>query len=96
MKIEKTMSLSHEEFANSMEQFAGPQAGRQARNGAAVAVEQAGVRAQISYEPLEGVRLGGLLALPRAKVTVSLDEGPEATQREFLRRFDIAFQRGGG
>lgn len=51
----------------------------------------------IRYEPLEGVRLGGLLALPRAKVTLNFTpEVLPAERTAFARRFDISFQRGGG
>ncbi len=51
---------------------------------------------RIFYEPLEGATLGGLLALPRARVTLFL-EGLDANERDiFLTRFDRAFQRGGG
>ena len=51
---------------------------------------------RIVYEPLEKATLGGLLALPRARVTLHLGELAEAERQTFLARFDKAFQRGGG
>ena len=50
----------------------------------------------ILYEPLEKATLGGLLVLPRARVTLRLGGLDEAERRVFLARFDKAFQRGGG
>lgn len=51
---------------------------------------------RIVYEPLEKATLGGLLALPRATVTLYLDGLGETERHAFLARFDKAFQRGGG
>lgn len=51
---------------------------------------------QIRFEPLASVRLGGLLELPRARVTLSFEGVGEADRQAFMRRFDVAFQRGGG
>lgn len=52
---------------------------------------------RITFEQVESVRLGGLLALPRARVTLVFSENVPAKDRAaFIRRFDIAFQRGGG
>jgi len=59
-----------------------------------IAAESAEIR--IVYEPLETATLGGLLALPRARVTLHLGELNEAQRHAFLARFDRAFQRGGG
>jgi hypothetical protein len=50
----------------------------------------------IRFEPLEPRRLSGLIALPRARVTLSFRGYDEARQCAFLERFDRAFQRGGG
>ncbi len=51
---------------------------------------------EISREVLPGARLGGLLELPRAKVTISYSGVTAADRTAFQRRFDLAFQRGGG
>ena len=92
-EIVKTMALTRAEFERSVCVLLGPDApvdGPLVR--AAVISGSVGVR----FEPLPGVRLGGLLELPRAKVTLEFD-GIDATRRDdFLRRFDFAFQRGGG
>lgn len=94
--IEKTMTLSAGEFAKSVVAFAGEDVviadGR-----ATLALGVAGGTAEIAFTPLPPRRIGGgLLELPQAKVTIRLD-GVSANEAEtFLRRFDFAFQRGGG
>jgi hypothetical protein len=50
----------------------------------------------ISYEARPGVRLGTLLALPRACVRLRFDGASPEERAAFLARFDLAFQRGGG
>lgn len=50
----------------------------------------------ITYAPLPPVTLGGLLALPRATVTLSFDAVTPAERTAFLERFMRTFQRGGG
>ena len=99
--IEKTMTLSAAEFAKSLAAFAG--ADVVIKDGKAtvgvVSGEQAaeeGRFAQITFHPLPPRRVGGLLELPQAKVTITLANVPPDVQADFLRRFDIAFQRGGG
>ena len=52
--------------------------------------------ATISFEALPKLRLGGLLAMPQARVTIAFDGVAEAERAHFLKRFDLAFQRGGG
>jgi hypothetical protein len=50
----------------------------------------------VTYVALPGVTLGTLLALPRARVTVRFVGVPPSARAEFMCRFDLAFQRGGG
>jgi hypothetical protein len=91
--VEKIMSLSTAEYARTLGQLLGPLPGEGA---ACVAVAIGSGEVRIAYEPLDAVRLGGLLELPRARVTLSFT-GATASEREhFLQRFDVAFQRGGG
>ncbi len=92
MKIEKLMSLSRQEFQNSMGLFL---------NGTpptsdVVTVPVDGGRVEVAYLPQDGVVLGGLMALPRAKVTLAFDGLDEQAREKFLRKFEISFQRGGG
>ena len=42
------------------------------------------------------MRLGGLLQLPRAKVSLKFRDVTPEQREQFLRVFDVAFQRGGG
>ncbi len=50
----------------------------------------------ISFDPLPKAVLGGLLALPRARVTLDMQALRGAEQTAFLQHFDKTFQRGGG
>ena len=92
-KIEKTMSLAEHEFVTGCE--------RLAKEGDVVSQHEAKIaigvgHVVIRYEPLEGVRLGGLLELPRAKVSLTFSSVSAEEQQAFTRRFEITFQRGGG
>lgn len=87
------MSLAPNEFVASCERLAG------ANDHVSESRVELGVgdgQVVITYEPLEGVRLGGLLDLPRAKVTITFDGVDPTEQEKFLRRFEVTFQRGGG
>ena len=53
-------------------------------------------RALIRYQPQPGVKLGGLLEVPRAVISISIDGANPAERAAFLKRFELAFQRGGG
>jgi hypothetical protein len=90
-RVEKLMTLSRAEFAMSVAALAPEGCGA---NPARVPLGSGWVC--ICYEALPGVRLGGLLELPRARVIIEFDKASAAEREEFLRRFDIAFQRGGG
>ena len=93
--IEKTMTLSAAEFAKSLAALAG---GHVTITDGCCVIALDGIRgsAKIIYEPLPSRRVGGLLDLPQAKVTLRLTGMTAAQADIFLRRFDIAFQRGGG
>jgi len=92
--IVKVMTITHADFARSLALF--DPAARLDEAGVVVA-QSDGVRAQIAFEPLPSQTLGGLLSLPRARVTITFDAATSSpARRAFLHRFDIAFQRGGG
>lgn len=88
------MTISHGEFQKSLGSLAPgtppPEPGEAVRlplgSGAVV----------IGFAALPGMRLGGLLELPRAQVTLTFEAVPAPERDAFLRRFDVAFQRGGG
>lgn len=93
--IEKTMSLSRLEFEKSLAALSGG-AGDVVMGADGVRLPCGAGHVEVTFEPLPAVRLGGLLELPRAKVSIVFS-GAAAEEREvFLRRFEIAFQRGGG
>lgn len=92
-RVEKTMTLTRAEFANSLAALVGHELDPAT---ASVAIALTEGVAHVTYEPLAAVRLGGLLELPRARVVISFEAVPAAERTAFLQRFDIAFQRGGG
>ncbi|MCB1504661.1 MAG: hypothetical protein KDJ47_06750 [Hyphomicrobiaceae bacterium] len=94
--IEKKMTLTAAEFAKSMAAFVGEQV--QIVNGRArVSTGENGSVAEVTYVPLPSRRIGGgLLELPQALVTITLAGMGALDAEAFVRRFDIAFQRGGG
>jgi hypothetical protein len=90
--IVKVMSASLNEFHRSMAVLA-PDRTASLRH----TLPCPGGSVTIEYEALPSVTLGTLLALPRAKVILEFEPGvAPGTQRDFLHRFDLAFQRGGG
>ncbi len=88
------MSLELAEFHRSLKTLAPHIPLAEGQTDFTVATDKGSVR--IVYEPLERATLGGLLALPRARVTLHLGELGAAERRAFLARFERAFQRGGG
>ena len=94
VRVEKLMALTLAEFHRSLKTLAPDVALEDAQTKILIPANQAEV--QIVYEPLEKATLGGLLALPRARVTLHLGELGKAQRHAFLMAFDKAFQRGGG
>ena len=91
--IEKTMTLTEQEFVTGCQRLAvkGDDVGRRE---AKIAVGDGGV--VIRFDPRASVRLGGVLELPRALVSLVFNHVTEAEEAAFMRQFDIKFQRGGG
>ena len=90
---ERVMSISVSEFAISIDML-GPH--RDGANGSKI-FDLASGRVEITFESLPGVTLGGLLALPRAKIELKFSDTVSPTDRTtFIRLFDTSFQRGGG
>lgn len=93
-RVEKIMSLELTEFHRSLKTLAPDAPLEEGQRHVVISADGGEVR--IVYEPLEKATLGGLLALPRARVTLCFGELSEAQRRAFLTRFGRAFQRGGG
>lgn len=94
--VEKIMTLSQSEFANSIAAFAGPDAGKAAAAGGPVSIPAGDATVMITFTKIQGFSFGGLVEMPRARVLIDLSAVPPAEAAAFMRRFDIAFQRGGG
>jgi len=91
---QKIMTLTADEFAKSIEAFAGHGVAIEA--GRAKLAAGTGGSAEVEFEALPPRRLGGLLLLPQARVTITLAELGQTEAADFLKRFELAFQRGGG
>lgn len=93
-RVEKLMALTLAEFHRSLKTLAPGVSVEETQSEFVIPVDQSQVR--IIFESLETETLGGLLALPRAKVTLHLGTLDKAQRSAFLLAFDKAFQRGGG
>jgi hypothetical protein len=89
----KIMSITHADFERSLVAL-DPTARLDANGGARVATPDGTVL--LRFDALANRRLGGLLSMPQASITLDLGNLPENARDKFLKRFDIAFQRGGG
>ncbi|MCB1521219.1 MAG: hypothetical protein KDJ37_11685 [Hyphomicrobiaceae bacterium] len=94
IELVKTMTLTRDEFAKSLAAFAGRPV--DIVDGEAELPAGDAGRVAVRFVALPPRRLGGLLLLPQARVTVVLDGLTEPEAAAFLKRFDLAFQRGGG
>lgn len=93
-RVEKVMALTLADFHRSLATLAPGLALRDGQTGVEIDTGEASV--SITFEEQQDATLGGLLALPRARVTLTLDGLDDAERAAFLSRFDRAFQRGGG
>ena len=93
--IEKTMSLSLDEFEKSLARLAPDVAAIRMAPGRYEPPVEVG-RVLLSVTELESMLMGGLVNLPRCKVVISFTDMPVEQRSVFLNRFDQAFQRGGG
>jgi len=92
-RVEKIMSLTLSEFQGSIAPLYGE---RLAANLASADIAIGSGQVVITYEGLASVRFGGLLELPRARVALTFEDVAADEQARFVKRFDLAFQRGGG
>lgn len=92
--IEKTMSLTRAEFQRSLVNLTQDSTAEISGDAAKITFGTGTVA--IAFKPLADVTMGGLLSLPRARVSLSFEALNEAQQTAFLAKFDKAFQRGGG
>jgi hypothetical protein len=93
MRVEKLMSLTLAEFQATIAPLAGgPLPARETH----ADIRTGSGRVVIAFEPLPSVRLGGLLDMPRALVSLTYSGVSDEERAAFLKRFDLAFQRGGG
>jgi hypothetical protein len=89
--VEKTMSATPADFHRSMAVLDASLTPLLSH-----ALQWSGGTIIVTYDALPGITFGNLLALPRARVTVRFVDVAPADRKEFMSRFDLAFQRGGG
>lgn len=85
------MTLSRDEFITTLAILTGNPG-----NAAGATIPIGSGSVAITYREEKPARLGGLLSLPRATVTLAFENVPDEARRDFLARFDRTFQRGGG
>lgn len=91
--VEKIMSLGPAEFERSLHVLA-PAA--KLDTDRRVIIEHPPGQVELTFEHLPSQTLGGLLALPRARITLDFTGLAQSDADAFLQKFDRAFQRGGG
>lgn len=91
--IEKLMGLTHAEFQHSI---AGLAPSSLENDGRVARFVVSNGTVTVTFEALPHAILGGLVRMPRSKVTLAFDGVDTGERARFLRRFDIVFQRGGG
>lgn len=92
-EVSRTMGLTHREFLRSLPAAVAGMAYRV--QGSRIFLSDTGRRVQILLGREQERRLGSL-QLPQTRVSLSLEGFSEEERKTFLRRFDLAFQRGGG
>jgi hypothetical protein len=85
-RVEKIMALTPAEFASCIRVLLPAWDGTDP-----VAIPWGSGRVSVRFEPLPPVRLGGVLELPRARITIAFDGLGCEERAAFLGRFDIAF-----
>lgn len=92
-ELVRQMGLSHAEFLRSLPAAAGEMECRV--DGPHIQISQSNRRVDIRLGPEQDQRLGSLV-LPQTRVNLRFEGFSETERADFLRRFDLAFQRGGG
>jgi hypothetical protein len=87
------MALTHGEFLRSLPHAAGGMAIK--ADGARIRLSDPPRRVLIELGPEQRLTLGAL-TLPQTDVRLFFQGFSEAERLEFLRRFDLAYRRGGG
>jgi len=91
--VEKIMSLGSAEFERSLHVL--DPAAKLNVDGR-VTLQHPPGQVELTFEHLPSQTLGGLLALPRARITLDFTGLAQNDADAFLQKFDRAFQRGGG
>jgi len=93
-QIEKIMSATLGDFQRSIKTLSPDHTLRP--DGRSVRLDEDGYSVEIRYEPTGTKTFGTLLVIPQAKITLDFDQANAKARKDFIRRFDFAFQRGGG
>jgi hypothetical protein len=93
-QVEKIMSATLGDFQRSIKTLAPDHTLRP--DGHSVRLQEDGYSVEIHYEPTGTKTFGTLLVIPQAKITLDFDQASPKARKDFIHRFDFAFQRGGG
>mgnify|MGYP003137897496 CR=1 FL=1 len=93
-KIIKIMSATRAEFLRSLAHFAPDQQYTDDRSSYSFPLTKGQVMVETKVLPNRAVT--GLLGLPQLEVTLTFKDALAGEEEEFMRRFDLAFRRGGG
>lgn len=93
-RLVKDMALTPEDFARLLPKALNGWDYQISDNGARIGTAERGIT--ITLSPLPSRVLGGLLVLQRNQVKIDFHGLDQPEQDDFLKRFDQAFQRGGG
>lgn len=94
MTVTKIMSANQREFLRSLAFFEPDRSFDTTKT--TFSFTTGGGEATITYKVMPDRKVTGLLSLPQLEVTIDFLNVDEASQKQFINDFDIAFQRGGG
>lgn len=95
--VEKLMAINRTEFETGLERLSGAPAQAAGENHYVISWGQdSPSQVKFGFEPQPDAVLGGLVRMPRVRVSLFLGALSEAEADALLFRFDRVFQRGGG
>ncbi len=94
--VEKLMSCTRAEFETGIARLTGAPARQDAEGAYDLSAAAGGRPVTCAFTPQPDAVLGGLVRLPRVRVTLRLAALDPAARADLLARFDRTFQRGGG
>lgn len=95
-RVEKLMSFTRKEFETGLERLTAGAVRLTVEGGYDLSAAAGGKAAVCLFEPQPDAVLGGLVRLPRVRVTLLLETLSPDERLAFVTEFEKTFQRGGG